>query len=125
MNFFKIDHCLQFSPVCYFGHVIFINKHSYISIERITLNNWHYNLCANSFVSIVPKNLLSKKKKYGIVIIILIVAEVQHFSLYAHTKKWTITKSFWISFCSPFPFLLYLILHLSVCSLDYFCIFLL
>lgn len=62
MNFFKIDHCLQFSPVCYFGHVIFINKHSYISIERITLNNWHYNLCANSFVSIVPKNLLSKKK---------------------------------------------------------------
>lgn len=124
MNFFKTDRCLQFSPVCYFGHVIFINKHSYISIQRITLSNWHYNLCANSFVSVVPKNLLSKKK-YGIVIIILIVAEVQHFSPYAHTKKWTIMKSFWISFCSPFPFLLYLILHLSVSSLDYFCIFLL
>lgn len=43
-----------------FGHVIFINKHAYISIKFITLNNWHYNLCANS-VSLVPEESTLEK----------------------------------------------------------------
>lgn len=34
-----------------------------MSTKLVTLNNWHYNLCANSFVSIVPEESTIEKKK--------------------------------------------------------------
>lgn len=73
-----------------------------MSIKFITLNNWHYNLCTNYFVSIVPEES-TVEKNYGIVAASLSFKGSSSFFLYAH-KKMDTHEVFLDFFFFTFPF---------------------